>query len=244
MLLGKEKFKSLGKNYLGVDMVYNETKTNKIYDEISNLLLKEIAVGDLGVSKGKYLLKKIYELYDEGNKEFEQYASCKKGCSHCCCLYVDCTAVEAELIREYVENNFTEEEKDVFKDKIDKILPLLPTSSEINENSAHALNYLKEKIPCAFLSEEGTCLIYPVRTFNCRKFLTITPNEECANGTHVVKLNPSINNIGMYSISMLSMNITRYKKLSVPNGSEFKALYKGIPSWFKDGFKEIYRNKE
>jgi hypothetical protein len=60
----------------------------------------------------------------------------------------------------------------------------------------------------------------------------------------VVKLNPSINNIGMYSISMLSMNITRYKKLSVPNGSEFKALYKGIPSWFKDGFKEIDRNKE
>ncbi|WP_027624081.1 YkgJ family cysteine cluster protein [Clostridium lundense] len=242
--MGKEKLKSLGKNYLGVDMVYNETKTDKIYDEISNILLKEIAVGDLSVSKGKELLKKIYDLYDTGNKEFEQYASCKKGCSHCCCLYVDCTAIEAELIREYVENNFTEEEKTTIKNKIDDLLTSLPTSSEVDENLKHALNYLKEKIPCPFLSENGSCTIYPVRTFNCRKFLTITPAEECANGAHVVKINPSINNIGMYSISMLSMNVTRYKKLMVPNGDEYKALYKGISAWLKNGFKEIDRTKE
>lgn len=242
--MGKEKLKSLGKNYLGVDMVYNETKTDKIYDEISNILLKEIAVGDLSVSKGKELLRKVYDLYDEGNKEFEQYASCKKGCSHCCCLYVDCTAIEGELIREYVENNFTEEEKTIIKNKIDDLLTSLPTSSEVDENSKHALNYLKEKNPCPFLSENGACSIYHVRTFNCRKFLTITPSEECANGTHVVKINPSINNIGMYSISMLSMNITRYKKLMVPNGNEYKALYKGISAWLKNGFEEIDRTKE
>ncbi|KAJ51399.1 hypothetical protein BD780_000698 [Clostridium tetanomorphum] len=242
--MGKEKFKSLGKNYLGVDMIYNETKTKKTYDEISNILLKEINIGDLSVSKGKELLRKIYDLYDEGNKGFEQYASCKKGCAHCCCLYVDCTAIEAELIREYIENNFTEEEKTIVKSKIDDLLASLPTSSEVDENSKHALNYLKEKIPCPFLSENRACTIYPVRTFNCRKFLTITPAEECANGTHVVKINPSINNIGMYSINILSMNVTRYKKLMVPNGNEYKALYKGISAWLKNGFKEIDRTKE
>ncbi|MBU5484064.1 YkgJ family cysteine cluster protein [Clostridium sp. MSJ-11] len=240
----KQKFKSLGKNYLGENMLYSEAENDKVYDEIASTLIEEIHENELSLSNGKKLLKEIYEIYDEGNRQFEKYASCKKGCGHCCCLYVDCSPIEAELIREYVQANFSQDEINLLKNKINEVVPIMPTTLDMEENNEHALHYLNKKLPCIFLSEEKTCTIYPVRPFNCRKFLTITSPEECILGEHVVKLNPSINNIGILSINSLSMNVTRFRRLVVQNEQDYKSLFKGIPLWFKNGFEDIDRSVE
>lgn len=233
--MSKQKFKSLGKNYLGENIIYDEIGNNNSYDEMASMLMKEIHENALSVSQGKNILKELYEIYDEGNLQFEKYASCSKGCGHCCCLYIDCTAIEAELIREHVQANFSQEQTSILKAKIDDIAPLIPSRQDIDENNEHALYYLNKKIPCIFLSEEKACSIYPVRPFNCRKFLTITSPNECIEGKHVVKLNPSINNVGLLSINSLSESVTRFKRASTP---------KGLPLWFKNGFEEINRAME
>ena len=242
--MSKERYKSLGKNYLGENILYNEIENDVIYDEMASILIEEIHENELSLTNGKKTLKEIYEIFDEGNKQFEKYASCSKGCGHCCCLYVDCSPIEAELIREYVQAHFSEEHKSILKTKIEEVAPLIPTGEEMNENTENALHYLNKRIPCIFLSEENTCSIYPVRPFNCRKFLTITSPHECIKGEQVVKINPSINNIGLLSINSLSLSVTRFKRLAVENGQDLKALFKGLPLWFKNGFEDIDRSLE
>jgi len=241
--LSNTKLKSLGKNYLGENILFNENDTNKIYDKITNVLMSEIYNKQLSVSNGREFLNKIYKLYDEGNEQFEKYASCSKGCSDCCCLYVECTAIEAELIRDYVQANFPKDDKEVFMNKVKELLPTIPSPYEIKENIKIAHNYLSKKIPCVFLSDEKTCMIYPVRPFNCRKFLSISSPEKCDIGGKVNKISPSINNIGTLSINVLSLSVTRFKNLKYDSNKDFDALHKSIPLWFKDGFSEINRLK-
>ncbi|WP_096635126.1 YkgJ family cysteine cluster protein [Clostridium cochlearium] len=241
--MSNTKLKSLGKNYLGENILFNENDTNKIYDKITNVLMSEIYNKQLSVSNGREFLNKIYKLYDEGNEQFEKYASCSKSCSDCCCLYVECTAIEAELIRDYVQANFPKDDKEVFMNKVKELLPTIPSPYEIKENIKIAHNYLSKKIPCVFLSDEKTCMIYPVRPFNCRKFLSISSPEKCDIGGKVNKISPSINNIGTLSINVLSLSVTRFKNLKYDSNKDFDALHKSIPLWFKDGFSEINRLK-
>lgn len=240
------EYKTLGKNYRNEEIVFNYTETSAEYDNISNCLLKDIIDKDLSVSKGKEYLKYLYKIAYKGGKQFTKYSPCKKGCSHCCNIYMDCTAVEAELIREYVISNFKEEEIENFKKVIGNTINDVPTYKDVlyldNNNSVEL--YSKKHIPCIFLSKENTCLIYEVRPLNCRKFITFSDSINCERGENVVKPNISVNNIAQYSISYLSMNIVRFKRLKVYSeiNLEEKAIYKALHYWFKNGFHEISRD--
>ena len=77
---------------------------------MSKIYNKQLSV----CSNGREFLNKIYKLYDEeATNNLKKYASCSKGCSDCCCLYVECTTIEAELIRDYVQANFPKDDKEV-----------------------------------------------------------------------------------------------------------------------------------
>lgn len=241
--MSNTKLKSLGKNYLGENILFSENDTNKIYDEITAILMSEIYNNQLSVSKGKEILNKIYKLYDKGNEQFENYASCKKGCGDCCCLYIDCTAIEAELIRDYVQVNFSDYDKNLFISKIREILSMIPSPDEVKKDDKITSDYLNKKIPCVFLSDEKTCLVYSVRPFNCRKFLSISSPDKCNIGEQVNKINPSINNIGILSINVLSTSVMRYRRLIDENSTDFESLHRAIPLWLQHGFDEIYRLK-
>lgn len=236
-------FKTLGENYKNEDMMFNSTENNKTYEKISNILLEEIANQSLTVTKGKEILKRIYDLEDKGLKQFERYSSCSKGCGHCCHMYADCTAIEAELIREYVVNNFTKEEIDKLQEKIHNIVDKIPNHKDmIGDNRVlEDKKYFKRNIPCIFLNEENSCMIYKARTINCRKFLAITPKENCLKNSEVTKLNSSVSYISDYAINCLSMSVTRYSHLKENVKGEETSIYKAIPMWFKKGFEEIDR---
>lgn len=240
------EYKTLGKNYNNEEIVFNFTETSEEYDKVSNFLLKEIIDKDLSVTKGKEYLKYIYKIADMGANQFAKYIPCKKGCGHCCHIYMDCTAVEAELIRDYVINNFKEEEIQNLKDLIDKTINEVPNYKDIltlnNTNSVEV--YSKKHIPCIFFSEENTCSIYEIRPLNCRKFITFSDSINCEGGKNVVKPNISINNIAQYSINHLSMNIIRFRRLKIYSEIylEEKAIYKALQYWYKNGFKELNRD--
>lgn len=240
-------YKTLGRNYEGRDIVFNSTKINKLYDDISNFLLKDILDKELSVSKGKEYLKHLYDRAEKGTSHFAKYTSCKKGCSGCCHIYMDCTAIEAELIREYILKKFNEKQIISLNNKIKETIDQIPEYKEILEaiDKNDLINKYGDKhLPCIFLSEDNSCLIYEVRPFNCRKLTSFSRNTDCIESESIVKPNISIDNIVSYSISHLSMNITRYKKLKSYSKDEveYKSIYKSIQHWFVNGFNEINRN--
>lgn len=240
-------YKTLGRNYEDKDIIFNSTEINKLYDDISKFLLKDILDKELSVSKGKEYLKYLYRNAENGTSHFAKYAACKKGCSGCCHIYMDCTAIEAELIREYILENFDENQIMLLNKKIKETINEIPEYKDILEidNKNNLINkYAAKHLPCIFLSEDNSCLIYPVRPFNCRKLISFSDSSDCINGKSIVRPNISIDNIVAYSISYLSMNITRYKKLKIysKEDSEDKSIYKAIQHWFINGFNEINRN--
>ncbi|MDW8801951.1 SEC-C motif-containing protein [Clostridium sp. A1-XYC3] len=238
------EYKTLGRNYRDEEIVFNYSKSSNNYDKVSEFLLQDIIDKELSLSKGKDYLKYMYKAADEGAEDFTKYAPCRKGCSHCCHIYMDCTAIEAELIREYVINNFDGDKINELKNKINATIMEVPSFKEIKERKEEVVELFSEKnIPCIFLDEEGGCSIYEVRPLNCRKFITFSSSTYCEKKEEVVKPNIAINNIVQYSINHLSMSVTRFKRLKAFSEDylEERAIYKALQHWFKDGFNDINR---
>ncbi|MBV7274848.1 SEC-C domain-containing protein [Clostridiaceae bacterium UIB06] len=241
------QYKTLGKNYENREIIFNYTKTNELYNHISNFLLKEILNKELSVSKGKEYIKYLYKIGEEGTRPFLNYASCQKGCSNCCHIYMDCTVIEADLIREYLLKNFSEEEIFNLNNKIKETINELPTYKDLlkNNNVNDSIKSFSDKrIPCIFLSSDNTCSIYEVRPFNCRRLINFSSTSACNRGEDIIRPNISVDNITFYAINHLAMNITRYKKLKTYSEAEGedRAIYKSIQHWFKDGFNDIDRS--
>ncbi|MCY6371016.1 SEC-C metal-binding domain-containing protein [Clostridium ganghwense] len=244
----KHEYRILGENYEDREIIFDYTESSRKYDEISQLLLSQIADGGISVTKGKEILKKLYSMEEEGMKQFTKYAPCSKGCSHCCHIYMDCTAVEAELVREYVVKNFSEEKIMELEKKIEATINEVPSYKDVlnEENKDKVIaDYSKKNIPCIFLKEDNSCSIYEVRPFNCRKFFTVSDSAKCKKGEEVIRPAVSINNITQYAVNYLSMSINRYKSLKTYSreDGEDKAIYKSLQYWFKNGFKEIDRDR-
>lgn len=93
-------------------------------------------------------LQKIYSLMADLVKAAEPYVACSKGCSACCQMNVMISQIEA---------NFIEKETG--------IKPVQVTSSLLHSQDEFI------GVPCPFL-KDGSCSIYDVRPFACRKHLS------------------------------------------------------------------------
>ena len=117
-------------------------------------------------------LSAIFALYEKWAGEY--VFACRQGCATCCTQSVTMTTLEGELIHEYLTS------------KRPDLLPLLaslPDNSPVpraTTNQFAAACLRGEDIadddpgewdltPCVFL-QEGSCTIYPVRSFMCRSF--------------------------------------------------------------------------
>ena len=249
----KSEFYSLGENYSGEKIIFNKTKVNDIYDEIKDYALENIFSlenGDMiSVSKGLNMLNEVLLKTDKGINEYEGYAPCKKGCSKCCCLYLECTTIEAENIRRYILDNKSDKEISELENKIKYNLSKVNInfmSHTLNEEERHKfiLEYFKEKTPCIFLNEEGACSIYKVRPLACRKFIVFSSSENCGEIDHIVTPNLPPAYIGALAIDGISTSIARYKKLSFLNKqSRVEGVKRPLLYWFKNGFSDINRNE-
>jgi len=97
----------------------------------------------------------------EAEKPLPHPISCQAGCDFCCFNQVQLTPPEALLIGHYIEQNFTQAEKDLLLAKVARNLALTA------EKSKTAVAKMRSELPCPLLRDHR-CSIYPVRPLMCR----------------------------------------------------------------------------
>ncbi len=132
----------------------------------------------------KNILKTIYRIFDSWAGQFP--LGCRKGCAACCTRNVMATAVEGEVVIDYI---FINRMENWLVAKLDGDLPGIVPSCTTNEY-AHGCLEGAELEPatgsnngvCPFL-ENGECSIYPARPFSCRSFASV---ERCTSVSSAV----------------------------------------------------------
>jgi len=80
-------------------------------------------------------------------------------------MNVDVSQLEIDLIIDYCKQNDIPIDQEYLK--LQSSIP------------KHELGFSPKLSACIFLSKENTCTIYPVRPITCRKYVVITPSEQC-----------------------------------------------------------------
>lgn len=116
---------------------------------------------------------------------------CGKGCNACCCQLITVYPKEAEMIAEYLDTIVKGGKRERFKRKLNEQIELLAshgitaeTVREISDKGGDDELSLKEMyvtldIPCPLLTEEGTCMVYPVRPVSCWDYRCYGKPEDC-----------------------------------------------------------------
>ncbi|WP_443659111.1 YkgJ family cysteine cluster protein [Clostridium algidicarnis] len=249
--LKKQEYYTLGKNYEDKDIIFNHTFNMEVYDEITDYAMYNIfdleGQSVLTISKSIEILNNIYEKVNRGMNQFVDFAACKKGCSSCCSLYVDLTAIEAENIRRYIVDNKSDDEINVYKTKLKEIKEKVETTSRPYELSKEDLDnlhyeYALKDIPCMFLKKDGSCSVYEARPLSCRKFIVFSSRDKCEdNVSKVISPNLASTNIGRLAIDHLSMITGRYKNLIYINEGDKSPIKRPLIQWIKEDFDDINR---
>lgn len=119
----------------------------------------------------KAILETIFERFDDWSKPFA--FTCKRGCAYCCTQNVTLTAVEAQILLDYVVS------ENMQGWLIANLENGFPTHRAAMTTNRFAELCLKGKEPsiengnygstCPFL-ENDRCMVYPVRPYACRCF--------------------------------------------------------------------------
>lgn len=128
-----------------------------VVKRMERVIFEELpALGDVSPS---VIVEKIYSAVDfYYKKAIAPGAVCKKGCSWCCRVPVDVSAIEVQYIHDKTGINCNELEK--------------------------GLDWSREpdKTKCPFLKND-CCSIYEARPFNCRVFASMDSPDYCVDGS-------------------------------------------------------------
>ncbi len=178
-------------------------KAERIHQEIVVLLENLLALDVsspchpdfISLYKKVLLLFKTYQ--DEVIKGYHKSITCSKDCTYCCYHWVeDVHSFEAEIITEYIRIHFPqkiemitemflEDEKhliivnDIMEEKLAE-KQHEPESAGIDTTDLLLASFYQLNRPCAFLSEDKTCLIYEVRPLTCRIYISFSDPQHCS----------------------------------------------------------------
>jgi Fe-S-cluster containining protein len=99
-----------------------------------------------------------------------QAIACHAGCHWCCHMKVSVTAPEIFALLEYLESSVSEQTRAGIEARAAE----LSQDARIFSSDAKA----EARIPCAMLSEQGACLVYPARPLACRGYNSLD-SESC-----------------------------------------------------------------
>ncbi len=171
-----------------------------------------------GIQKEKALtdLKTIYELTDKALEPFLRNSSCEKGCNACCYLIVDSAAIEAEMVRRYMEKHLADDERRRVLKKIKEAKRHNPDPVGTDEEFSDAVveKHFAMKMPCPFLSREGLCTIYEVRPINCRKHIVFSDPSQCEKmaatasyeAEYFLEVDPAVNRLSVFVYPKFNYN--------------------------------------
>ena len=148
------------------------------------------------ISAYEEILNQFYQFQNEVVRNYHKKVSCKKGCTYCCLHWVeDVYSFEAEIIADYTKKNFPkrvdtiinkfqEDEEELVKlnDIMEQKLVENQEDKEIADIDTTDLllaSFYQIKRPCAFLTDDKTCLIYKVRPLTCRIYVSFSAPEFC-----------------------------------------------------------------
>lgn len=130
-------------------------------------------------------IKRISDVHLSVDYELEKLDRvCTKGCSICCHQVVNVFKDEAEIIKTYVTNHFTLEQRKITIAIAEEYIKKVNKSFKGKKFTALDFHYKNHKedcfkgIQCPFL-HNNLCAIYEVRPIECRAFLSIKDPEAC-----------------------------------------------------------------
>ena len=106
--------------------------------------------------------------------------ACGPGCGACCVLNVDVLIPEAVAITWFLQRRFSREKLNVLRSRLQELL--------IRTRWLDDEERLFLRAPCAFLDEQGNCVIHIVRPLLCRA-ITSTDPATCHDEIAMVPLN-------------------------------------------------------
>ena len=154
-----------------------------------------------GVGLAKWFTKQIEEItahIDETEEAVGIQCVCSKGCDACCKQAIQVLPTEAKAISAYM-SRFTVEQKQYVQKRIEEWMEKAKASGlDMDQNKYYRSGNAQEAIytfmeqyfalglPCPMLSEEGACMIYPVRPGGCWSYRVYSNKEACQSQYEVL----------------------------------------------------------
>lgn len=119
--------------------------------------------------------------------------SCRAGCGACCRQLVPIGAIEAAIVRDWVDGRPPDEAERIrarFGEAVARLkaaglhgrLEDRASLRTAEQTRALGLDYFRAGVACPFLVDES-CGIYAVRPMKCREYLVTSPAANCADPT-------------------------------------------------------------
>jgi Fe-S-cluster containining protein len=107
-------------------------------------------------------MAELFSVFDAGHDDAQKNMpiACRKGCNFCCHIAVSATIVEIDVIARHVKSTWSVA-------AIEALVARIETTFRMNVDDR-----LANRAPCPFLVE-GSCSIYAVRPFACRRQVSI-----------------------------------------------------------------------
>lgn len=147
-----------------------------------------------GKTKNKEYMKLVEDMeqtIDEAEKRVGMSSSCQKGCYSCCNQSIMVSQFEVEFILNYLERNYDFETMKKIKQRIITTANILdaefgpaPKNAQdtkyiLDNEQVMKENYFDLNLPCPLLSDEHTCLVYPVRPAACWGYRVYGNPNDC-----------------------------------------------------------------
>ncbi len=142
-------------------------------------------------------IRKVTSKLDQVEQETGIHCVCSVGCSACCKQAIQVLPTEAKAIAIYM-SQFAPEIKESILEKVEEWKNCIEASGLDTDQNKYYISGTAEKeiyhfmadyfalnLPCPMLSEEGRCMIYPVRPGGCWSYRVYSSSWECKKGFYV-----------------------------------------------------------
>lgn len=206
----------------GKRVIFNVKETDQAVENLLRFLSGEVLTlyhhGEmLDIEEALEKLGTVHDLLEQSLAPFARASSCQKGCTPCCHHIIETTPIEAEMVRRAIEKHLDHSARRDLFSRIRKNRQNYPppvTGNRKYDNTLQAAHF-EAHMPCAFLSDEGTCLVYKVRPLLCRMYMVFSDPELCRLGDGMATYEADYYSqiyIGVQSLSLLVYRDLKYRR--------------------------------
>lgn len=158
--------------------------------------LRQMPRGDARIKHIYGDVDKLVTILKADAKERGMEISCKRGCTHCCNLFIACSHEEADLL---------------YKTAKKKGIKLSKKRLEYQARFKNDHDYFTrfgKRTKCVFLGDDGDCMVYEQRPIACRKYFVTSSPENCMPHVETKTQNVSVpNSFELEMLATAQMNL-------------------------------------